>query len=147
MLLQIQPTLPIFNTPSNGLADDILTYICVQSQMKFTTLFISVLIIIAVLIPGSKLPDVSIGGYDKVIHIAMFIAWALAVRFDYNRQPFRYALVFLIGMIFSALTEALQILVEGRSFDIYDMAADAFGLIIGLAISGPVMKWVDQLRA
>ena len=114
--------------------------------MKFSTPIISVLIIIAVLIPGSKLPDVSIGGYDKVVHILMFIAWTLAVRFDYNRQPFPYALVFLIGIIFSALTEVLQILVEGRSFDIYDMAADALGLIIGLAISGPVIKWADQLR-
>ena len=114
--------------------------------MKFTTFFVSVLIIIAVLIPGSNLPDVSIGGYDKVIHIAMFIAWALAVRFDYNRQPFHYALVFLIGIIFSAFTEVLQILVEGRSFDIYDMAADAIGLVIGLAISGPVIRWADQLR-
>ena len=114
--------------------------------MKFITFFVSVLIIIAVLMPGSKLPDVSIGGYDKLIHIAMFIVWALAVRLDYNRQPFPYALVFLIGIIFSLLTEVLQILVEGRSFDIYDMAADAVGLLIGLAISGPVVRWADQLR-
>ena len=114
--------------------------------MKYTTFLVSALIIIAVLIPGSNLPNVSIGGYDKLIHIAMFIAWALAVRFDNNRQPFRYGFVFLVGILFSALTEVLQILVEGRSFDVYDMAADAIGLIVGLAISGPVIRWADQLR-
>ena len=114
--------------------------------MKLPTLFVSILIVIAVLIPGSKLPDVSIGGYDKLIHIAMFLTWALAVRFDYDRHPFRYAIVFLIGILFSALTEVLQILVEGRSFDLYDMAADAVGLIIGLAISGPVVSWAHNLR-
>ena len=114
--------------------------------MKLSTLFVSILIIIAVLVPGSKLPDVSIGGYDKLIHIAMFLTWAVAVRFDYNRHPFRYVLVFLIGILFSALTEVLQILVEGRSFDVYDMAADAAGLVIGLAVSGPLVRRADQLR-
>ena len=114
--------------------------------MKLLTAFVSVLIVIAVLIPGSQLPNVSIGGYDKLIHIIMFLTWALAVRFDYDSQPFRYAFGFLLGLIFSAFTELLQILVEGRSFDINDMAADAIGLIIGFAISGPVVRWVKHLR-
>lgn len=114
--------------------------------MKLLTLFVSILIVIAVLVPGSRLPDVSIGGYDKLIHVGMFLTWAVAVRFDYNRQPFRYMLVFLLGLLFSALTEVLQILVEGRSFDVYDMAADAIGLVIGLVVSGPVVRWADQLR-
>ena len=112
--------------------------------MKFLTGLVSLLIIIAVLIPGSNLPDVNIGGYDKLIHMVMFASWAVAVRYDFDRKPFRYAKVFLAGVLFSALTEVLQILVEGRSFDIYDMVADAGGLIIGLWLSAPVVKWMRR---
>lgn len=112
--------------------------------MKFATPLISVLIIIAVLIPGKDLPDVSIGGYDKLIHIAMFATWAVAVRYDFNTR-FRFAAIFIAGLLFSLLTEVLQLLVEGRSFDLYDMVADAAGLVLGLLLSGWVLKWVDRL--
>lgn len=110
--------------------------------MRYATLLVSVLIIIAVLIPGRDLPDVKIGGYDKLIHMVMFATWAVAVRFDFDRTPFPYGLFFVIGIAFSALSEVLQILVEGRSVDIYDMLADTAGLIIGLSISGPVVRWL-----
>lgn len=112
--------------------------------MKFLTGLVSLLIMIAVLIPGSKLPDISIGGYDKLIHMIMFGSWGVAVRYDFDTKPFRYAIVFLAGLLFSALTEVLQILVEGRSFDIYDMIADTAGLIIGLWLSAPIVKWMRR---
>lgn len=108
--------------------------------MRYATLFVSILILIAVLVPGRSLPDVSIGGYDKLIHIIMFMAWGVAVRLDFDRKSFRFALFFVLGILFSAFTEIVQILVEGRSFDLYDMAADAVGLLIGLLISGPIVR-------
>ena len=111
--------------------------------MKYATLVVSLLIIVAVLIPGRDLPDVKIGGYDKLIHMVMFATWAVAVRLDFDRTPFRYGLFFLIGLAFSALSEVLQILVEGRSVDFYDMLADAVGLVFGLVIGGPVVKWIN----
>ena len=113
--------------------------------MKYATFFVSLLIIIALLIPGDNLPHIGIGGYDKLIHMAMFAVWAVAVRFDFDTKPFRYILIFLVGLLFSVLTEFLQLLVEGRSFDIYDMAADTVGLIAGLLVSGRVVRWVKQL--
>jgi VanZ family protein len=108
--------------------------------MKYPTIIISVLIIVAVLIPGSNLPDVSMVGFDKIVHIAMFTLWALAVRYDFNSPSFNAFIVFLLGVCFSVLTEALQLMVEGRSFDLYDMIADGTGLLLGLLISGWVLK-------
>lgn len=113
--------------------------------MKYATFVVSLLIIVAVLIPGRDLPDVNIGGYDKVIHMLMFATWGIAVRFDFDRTPFRYGLFFLLGITFSTLSELLQILVEGRSVDVYDLLADAVGLMIGLMISGPVVRWVNGM--
>lgn len=112
--------------------------------MKYATILVSVLIVIAVLIPGPNLPDIRIGGYDKVIHIVMFTVWMLAVRFDYGDRPFPWLFTFAAGIAFSALTEVLQILVEGRTFDYYDLAADAVGMVIGLAISKPVVRWLHK---
>lgn len=107
--------------------------------MKYATLTVSLLIIVAVLIPGGNLPDISIGGYDKLIHMGMFLLWGLAVRYDFNVR-FRFVPFFLAGIAFSLLTELLQILIEGRSFDVYDMLADFAGLFVGLLLGGPLAK-------
>ena len=113
--------------------------------MKYATLLVSVLIIIAVLMPGSNLPDVNIGGFDKLIHFGMFAVWAIAVRFDFGTKLFPWILVIVTGLLFSGLTEVLQLVVEGRSFDFYDMAADALGLMAGLAVSGPVVRQLKKV--
>jgi VanZ family protein len=113
--------------------------------MRYATILVSVLIIIAVLVPRRNLPDVNIGGYDKLIHMAMFAAWAIAVRYDAKEKSFRPMQVFMLGLGFSVLTEILQLLVEGRSFDVYDVIADALGLAIGLLISGPVVTSLKKL--
>lgn len=114
--------------------------------MKYATAVVSLLIIIAVLIPGRDLPDVNIGGYDKLIHMAMFAVWAVAVRYDFNTRRFSFPLAFIAGISFSALTEVLQLLVDGRSYDIYDMAADAVGLIAGLWLSRPLLDFIEKTR-
>jgi VanZ family protein len=113
--------------------------------MRYATLLVSVLIIIAVLIPGQDLPDVNIGGYDKLIHMVMFAVWALAIRYDLHPKPFRFFPMLLAGLALSVVTELLQLLVEGRSFDLYDMAADALGLVAGLLISGPIVKRLRRI--
>lgn len=110
--------------------------------MKLATVSVSVLIVIAVLIPGEDLPDVGLGGFDKLVHVCMFIVWAVAVRYDLNTKAFPWLLIIFSGLAFSALTEVLQLLVEGRTFDLYDMVADAIGLACGLLISGPLVKWI-----
>ena len=111
--------------------------------MKVLTLIVSILILIAVLIPGSQIPDVNVIGVDKVVHICMFTAWAVALRFDFPNL--KIWLVFALGMVFSVVTEVVQIFAEGRTFDLYDMIFDAIGLSIGLAISKPVIKLLNRL--
>lgn len=115
--------------------------------MKYTTPLLSLLIIIAVTLPGRKLPDVHIGGYDKLVHMAMFFLWALAVHFDFNIEKRAHILFFLgAGVLFSVLTELLQIMVEGRSFDVYDMLADFVGLATGLLIGKPLIREIRKIR-
>lgn len=113
--------------------------------MKYATVVVSVLILIAVLLPGSKIPDVGPGGFDKVVHFGMFVVWTIALRYDLDRRkPFPYGMALMLGVGFSALTEVIQILTEDRTFDVYDMMANLLGVLTGLAVSGPVVRWLQR---
>lgn len=114
--------------------------------MKYATLIVSALILVAVLIPGGNLPKVGLGGFDKVVHIGMFAVWAIAVRYDFESRPFSFLPAFLAGLFFSALTEILQLAVEGRSFDLYDIAANAFGVAAGLLVGGVILKALHRRK-
>ena len=114
--------------------------------MKYATTIVTILILIAVLIPGSNLPDVNIFGFDKVVHVGMFGLWAIAVRHDFNSPEFKFFVAFIVGLSFSLLTEVLQILVEGRSFDVFDIVADAIGLGTGFAASGILLRWLTRKK-
>jgi VanZ family protein len=115
-------------------------------NIKYATIVVSTLIIIAVLIPGPNLPGIDIVGFDKVVHIGLFGLWAIAFRYDFNTPSFKFTVAFLIGAAFSVTTEVLQLLVEGRSFDVYDLVADAIGLIAGLGVSGIALKLLKKSK-
>jgi VanZ family protein len=117
------------------------------NEMKHTirywlTSAITLLILIAVLLPGSKVPDVKLVGFDKIVHIIMFFAWAVAVRYDFSDA--RMAGVITVGFLFSLFTEILQIFVEDRSFDWYDTLADITGLVAGCLMAKPVAQWIGR---
>ena len=110
--------------------------------MKFlATLIATALILIAVLLPGSKVPDVGMGGIDKLVHFTLFYVWSLAIRFDFEKK-FNWKIGWLTGFAFSFLTEGLQILIEGRTFDYYDILLDVIGLTAGLLTGNYVLKLV-----
>lgn len=105
----------------------------------------SVLILIAVILPGSTIPDVGFIGFDKVVHIGMFGTWAVAVCYDFNARGYRHAGTFTAGLAFSLLTEVVQIFVEGRTFDWSDMVADAIGLFLGLVLAGAIIRLIRKI--
>ena len=110
--------------------------------MKYlATLAATALILTAILLPGSKIPDVGFSGIDKLVHFTLFYLWSLAIRFDFEKN-FKWKLAWVAGLIFSLLTEVLQILVEGRSFDYYDIVADGIGLSVGIATGAKVLNFM-----
>jgi VanZ family protein len=104
----------------------------------------SILILIAVLIPGRNIPSVGLAGFDKLVHIGMFASWTLALYYDFRNKSLRYPFVFVIGMLFSLFTEILQVFIEGRTFDWYDLGADAVGIIVGIIMSKPILKLLNK---
>jgi len=112
--------------------------------MRIATLLVSFTILIALLYPGEDLPDVRIGNWDKVIHLVMFATWTVAVRYDWRQVRFPLWRMLLFGACFAVVTEVLQTLVEGRSFDPIDWAADLAGVFVGWIISRPVIASTDR---
>lgn len=113
--------------------------------MRFAaTVFATLLILVAVLLPGSKIPDVGFTGIDKLAHFTLFYLWSLAVRFDFKIN-FKWAWAFFAGVLFIYLTEVLQLFAEDRSYDYYDMVADSIGLSIGLLTGNFALKIIIRL--
>jgi VanZ family protein len=106
--------------------------------------FSTLLILVAVLLPGSQVPDVGITGIDKLAHITLFGIWITAVRYDFQNE-FNWLWALAVGLGFSVLTEVLQILVEGRTFDLTDIVADMVGLVLGLFAGKLVIKWLNRI--
>lgn len=101
------------------------------------TILVAALILVAVLLPGSSLPDApGIPGFDKIVHFILFGSLAVAARRDFGLAARRQLLTALVAaVLFSALTEALQLLVDGRSSELVDMVADLAGFAAGLLLT------------
>jgi VanZ family protein len=104
--------------------------------MRYLSIIITtVLILIAISIPGSKMPHTTgFTGLDKVVHVFMFYVWSLSVQFD-TSVKFRWNRILVIGIGFGLLTELLQLAAKNRSFDWYDWLFDSLGLLLA-ALSG-----------
>lgn len=95
----------------------------------------TLLIIVGLSLPGSRLPDSSLLEYDKLIHGGLFfiltVLWLAAA--SRGRVDAGVAILVVI-LAFSVLSELYQAwLPFGRHADFLDSAADAFGALAGFA--------------
>jgi hypothetical protein len=82
-------------------------------------------------------------GFDKWVHAVMFTimvalwCWALLrVYTDSNKLKRVFLLVAIIWLGYGIIMEFVQLyFIINRSFDVWDIAADALGCIIGYAFS------------
>jgi VanZ family protein len=113
--------------------------------MRFIpTIAVTLLILIAVLWPGSQIPSVGIGGFDKLVHFSLFFIWSVAVRYDFSPN-FKWPWGWLVGLLFSASTEVLQIFAEDRAFDYWDILFDGIGLSVGLLTGQAALRLLTRI--
>lgn len=112
----------------------------------------SILILIGLSLPGSSLPDSSLLEFDKVIHFILFfvltILWLSAISHG-KVGPGLAVLTFMLA--FSVLSELYQEwLPFGRTADLMDSAADAFGAMSGFLLWLPLrhhlLSWSERSR-
>ena len=96
-------------------------------------------------LPGSCFPKVKpVIGFDKVVHICMYIVFAFACIWGYREQYVngdktyrRKALLTaaIIGIAYGGLTEIIQeTITYQRTGDWFDFLADSIGTLAGLLI-------------
>ncbi len=87
------------------------------------------LIVLACSWPGKDIPAAPVAGFDKIVHIGMFIGWTILWLSIFPSKPLT---VIIVGMLFGLGLEFYQQLLPfSRTFDLWDALADAVGVIIG----------------
>lgn len=103
----------------------------------FISILATVLVMIAVLLPGSLIPSTR-WPIDKLVHFVMFTGWTSAIILDFN---VKWVKALILGLLFALFTEVVQIPIEKRSFDLNDMLADGAGVLFAVANS----SWIIRL--
>lgn len=106
------------------------------------TFLLSVLILIASLLPGGSFPRVSWSdmiSLDKWVHFFIYFVLSFVWRMEWNKVPDRYSffgrslLVLLLAGMYGSALEAFQWLMnEDRYFEVLDIIANIIGSMAGL---------------
>lgn len=102
----------------------------------FTTLW-TLLILVACIIPGREVPDVHLPFVDKWVHFLLFGGFSFLWLCTRVRPVwFTGILVFLAAVLLGYLVELIQGsgITSGRSYDVYDIYADAVGGLLGVLL-------------
>jgi VanZ family protein len=74
----------------------------------------------------------SILSLDKLVHAGLFALCGLLVLLGWLTSSGHWLRLFLLLLLFAALTEAAQYPIPGRSADVADLLADAAGAAAGI---------------
>ncbi len=95
-------------------------------------------------IPGDLIPTLPVPGLDKVLHALLYggLAFLLQrwLRGGLRRPPARPLLLAgIVCGIYAVLDELHQLAIPKRTFSFVDLAADAAGIGIGLAVAAVML--------
>lgn len=122
----------------------------------FAGVFVLALVFAAALMPAMWFwsgPPVRVYlGFDKWLHLAVFAFLAVWFSGQYTRRAYWRIAAGLL--LFGLVIEACQRMVSYRTGDLQDFAADAVGIVLGLAIAAlgaggwsvAVENWLGRLR-
>lgn len=110
------------------------------SSFKFIALLYAVIIFVSSSLPQLTLPHLGFTLEDKVYHFLEYsvFSFLLFLAFSRSKTDFLKKNLFLfsslIGIIYAYSDEFHQRFVPGRTYDLYDFAADCLGIILIQAI-------------
>ena len=93
--------------------------------------------LLAFLMPVSYTPDYLPGVLDKLVHLGLFLGFAVMVAWRAQGLRERRSLVaFGSTAVFAGLVEVLQVLLPYRSGDPVDFVAGVAGGLVGAVVGG-----------
>lgn len=124
----------------------------ILTSPRFLAPLWTLLIVVGLTLPGSRLPDSSLLEFDKLIHGGLFLVLTILWLAALSRASFGPAFAVLtIILAFSVLSELYQgWLPFGRHADFLDSAADAVGAVLGFLVWVPLRqrleRWAERGR-
>ncbi len=89
-------------------------------------------------LPSKNLPSVKILGFDKLAHFGVYFVWGLLTSFwlgsKHNRLD-RIVFIFSLMLLIAAADEAHQRFIPGRTVVVYDLIANALGLLAAFILT------------
>ena len=105
----------------------------ISSKYYLPVIIWAMLILTVSSIPHLKTPDLGLKIDDKIAHFCEYFIFGLLIANMFWRvnKPFPYIMITtsLIGTIYGILDELHQLFIPGRTTDVFDMTADALGVI------------------
>lgn len=93
----------------------------------------TLLILLACSWPGSDLPEAPVTGFDKIVHVGLFAGFSFLWYYRFSKH---FLLIGILGASYGFLIEIYQHYMPlNRSFDLWDILADAVGVILGLLLA------------
>jgi VanZ family protein len=112
-------------------------------------IFWFIVTIVLMTLPASDIPSSSFLDeiyIDKWVHIGMFSILVFLTSFPFYKKRYSSSVYFkitLAAIVYGVAMEFVQrYFTEGRSFDVWDMVADAAGAFIGFIF----IKWIIRRR-
>jgi len=108
----------------------------------------TLLIMVALTIPGGSIPDSNILQLDKLIHASLFLVLTLLWLVALSQGSLMRGIVILATIVvYAVLTEVYQeVMPIGRSADMLDSLADAAGAIIAFLLWIAPRKAMERWR-
>ncbi|MFT5258618.1 MAG: VanZ family protein [Saprospiraceae bacterium] len=78
----------------------------------------------------TPVPEVQVGGNDKLVHAAAFAWLSLTTHMAFYRQYRYWMIIAVLLCSYGLATETIQYFVPGRSFSWLDWVADCFGVLV-----------------
>jgi VanZ family protein len=114
------------------------------TKYSFLLISWSLLILALTLIPFDSLhvaPEINIPWFDKMVHTGLFgihvflMSGYLTVRYHFQvNQSKMFAIAAFLSLSFGLLIELIQYFIPERNFEMLDLLADFFGILIGILI-------------
>lgn len=112
---------------------------------------LTMIMLFLTLVPMGTLGSSAIWGYDKLGHFALFGSWTFLFGiFLYVTNSYRLNLftIFFVGVSFGIVIEVFQyFLPYGRSAELFDIAFDSLGCLLGVLTLKKVIPDSDEKRS
>lgn len=75
---------------------------------------------------------------DYLLHVILFVPWMILAKWRWgdrgSKNAFWYALG--VGLVLAAFSEAVQMFLPDRTFNLFDLAANSLGIFVGAMVAG-----------